>query len=458
MRGMNYFTDWLDSVDQLIWGPILVGFLIGVGLYLTFLLRGLQFRSFWHALKLIGAKQNPPGKGDLTPFQALTTALAGTVGTGNIAGVATAILIGGVGSIFWLWVSGLVGMIITYAEAVLAVRFRIIGKKGEISGGPMYYIANGLGWRWLAILFAIFGACASLFGIGNLVQSHSIADVLSETFLLPPIWTGLIISSLIALILIGGIKSIGKVTSLFVPAMALFYLIAGIGILVIHATEIPAILRLIVSSAFNGQAAIGGFVGSTGMMALRMGISRGIFSNEAGMGSTSIAAAAAITNSPTRQGLISMVGTFVDTVIICSVTGLTIALTGSLGVMNASGAPLNGAPLTAYAFASSIPGGGYLVASCLVLFAFSTILAWSYYGEKCLEFLFGSKTRIPYRIIFVLLIIAGSVLPLETVWSIADIANGLMAIPNLIALLLLSGVVLTETRLYRAKIQQTLEL
>ena len=355
---VRILTEFLKGLEGLVWGPFLVIFLVGTGVYLTFLLKGVQFRSIGEGFRLAFSRKSPSGKGSLTPFQALTMTLGGTVGTGNIAGVATALTLGGVGAIFWLWVSGIVGMAIIYAESVLAVHFREKGPSGALCGGPMYYISRGLRWKWMGKLFALFGVVASLFGIGNLAQAHSIADGLKVAFGVPSLLSGLVVAALLGVILIGGVRSIGRVTSFLVPAMTLLYLIAGLIVLARGYQEIPHLLGVIIHSAFHGQAAIGGFAGASAMAAVRLGISRGVFSNEAGMGSTSIGAATAMTNSPRSQGLISMVGTLIDTLIICTVTGLVIGVTSSMGETDSQGALLTGVSLTAHAFGSSIPGGG----------------------------------------------------------------------------------------------------
>jgi alanine or glycine:cation symporter, AGCS family len=445
-------ADWLRQLSQWVWGLPLIGLLISTGVYLTILLRGIQFHYLGHAFRQLVWRAPKEGQGDISPFEALTTSLAATIGTGNVAGVAAALAIGGLGALFWIWVSGLVGMAITFSEAILALRFRVTNRAGQMAGGPMYYIREGLGWRWMAVCYALFGVIASL-GIGNLVQAHSIADVLSSTMHVPPIWTGVVLALLIGLVLIGGIRSIGKVSGYLVPAMALFYFLAGVVILIVRYASIPEALWLILRSAFTGQAALGGFVGSTAMMAMRMGIARGLFSNEAGLGSNSIAAAAAKTDQPGRQAMLSMVGTFVDTLVICSITGLSIAVSGVLGVTDEKGALLTGAPLTAYAFASVIPGGALLVAFSLILFASTTIIAWAYYGEKCLEYLAGTRSATAYRIFYVVVLLVGSLSSLHAVWSFADIANGLMALPNLIALLALSGIVASEAKVYLSTIR-----
>jgi AGCS family alanine or glycine:cation symporter len=437
----------LQQISNWIWGPVLVGLLIGVGILLTLLLKGIQFRYLIKAFRLVFKRRSPGGEGDVSPFQALTTALAGTIGTGNIAGVATAVSIGGLGAIFWMWVSGFVGMVLAYSEALLGVRFRVVNRYGRMAGGPMYYIEQGLGWKWLAILFALFGILASL-GIGNTVQAHSIADVLSTTLHVPPLVTGIVLAGFVALVILGGIRTIGRITSILVPAMAIFYVVGGLVVIGLHWDQLPSAFAQIVNYAFSGQAMVGGFLGSSAMVALRMGIARGLFSNEAGLGSAAIAAAAAKTEEAGRQALILMTGPFIDTIVVCTITGLVLAVTGVLGTVDHYGFLITGAPLTAYAFDIAFPWGGTTVAIGLVLFAYSTILGWAYYGEKCLEYLIGERSFMVYRICFVCIVVIGALVPLKAVWNFADIANGLMAIPNLIALIGLSGIIVYETRLY----------
>lgn len=438
---------WLNQVGQWVWGPVLVGLLIGTGVYFTLILRGIQFRQIGRALRLTFSRSKARGEGDITPFQSLTTALSATVGTGNIAGVATAVVIGGVGAVFWMWVSGVVGMALKYGEACLAVRFRTVTGRREMAGGPMYYIQNALSWKWLAVLFALFGLMASL-GVGNMVQAHSIADVLFATVGIPRLLTGLVLAFVLGVVILGGIKRIGRVTSILIPAMALFYLLAGLAVLAVEWRSVPGAFGLIFKSAFSGQAAVGGFFGASAMMAMRIGVARGIFSNEAGMGTAGIAAAAAKTEEPGRQALIAMVGPFIDTIIVCTVTGLVLTVTGVLGTVTMNGSLLNGAPLTALAFGSALPGGAGMVALGLVFFAYSTMVGWAYYGEKLLEFLVGERFRLAYRIFFCLLVIGGAMLPLAAVWGFADIANGLMALCNLVGMIGLGGIVVSETRIY----------
>jgi len=428
---------YLKIVSDFVWGPPILVLIVGTGLFLTFRLKGIQFTKLIYAHKLIFIKDKE-SPGDISHFQALTTQLAATIGTGNIAGVATAIFMGGPGAVFWMWITGLVGMATKYSEAILAVKYRVVDEKGEMSGGPMYYIEKGLGWKWLAVLFAIFGAIAA-FGIGNMVQSNSVAKAIETTFHIDTWITGIILVIFTALVVLGGIKSIGKVTAIFVPFMAFFYVVAGLIILFINYEAIPGAFASIFSSAFTGEAATGGAVGA----AIRFGVARGVFSNEAGLGSAPIAAAAAKTDYPGRQALVSMTQTFIDTIIVCSITALTILTSEALATGE------TGATLTTRAFEMTLPfGGAQLVAISIILFAYSTILGWCYYGEKCLEYLVGIKAVPWYRYIFIAMVFVGAVAKLDLVWTFSDVMNALMAAPNLIGLIGLSGVIVAETNRY----------
>jgi len=435
----------VSKINAFAWGPPMLILLVGTGFWLTINLRGLQFTKLGHALylALIKRKEDGDAPGDITHFQALMTAMAATVGTGNIAGVATAIAIGGPGALFWMWITGLVGMATKYAEAILAVKYREVDENGEMCGGPMYYISKGLNMPWLGTMFAVFASIAA-FGIGNMVQANSVADAVEATFNIPFWVTGVTLMALSAIVILGGIKSIAKVTSLLVPVMIVFYVAAALFIIFSHISEVPAALMFIVKQAFNPTAAVGGFAGATIMMAIRFGVARGVFSNESGLGSAPIAAAAAQTKSPTTQALVSMTQTFIDTILVCSMTGLVLVLTG----VWSNGQ--TGAELTTTAFNAGIPGGGYIVTLGIILFAYSTILGWCYYGEKSIEYLFGVKSILPYRIVFILFIGVGAVAKLSLVWNISDTLNGLMAIPNLIGLILLTPVVVSETKKYFA--------
>jgi AGCS family alanine or glycine:cation symporter len=440
---------WLSAVDSWIWGPPLLLLLVGTGIFLTIRLQLLQIFKLPKALSLIFKSQNK-GDGDIDSFKALCTALSATVGTGNIVGVATAIAAGGPGALFWMWLAAFFGMATKYAEGTLAVKYRETDSEGHISGGPMYYIQNGMGrkYRWLSVLFAIFGVGVAFFGIGTFAQVNSIVDITTLTVGLDKRITAAILTILVAAITLGGLQSIAKAAAKIVPAMAVLYLLTTLSVLFVFADRIPSAVVLIISSAFTGEAAAGGFAGATVMMAIRNGIARGIFSNESGLGSAPIVAAAAKTKWPAEQGLISMTGTFIDTIIICTLTGLTIVVSGEWQ----SG--LNGASLTKAAFSDALPGiSSYLLMVGLVLFAFTTILGWNYYGERCLVYIVGTKGIKPYRVIFILLVASGAFLQLDTIWILADIVNGLMAFPNLVALLALSGVVVKETKKYFAHLK-----
>ncbi len=441
------FVSTLDAVVGKIgafaWGPPMLILLVGTGFWLTFVLRGLQFRKLGHALylALIKRKEDSDEPGDISHFQALMTALSATVGTGNIAGVATAIAVGGPGALFWMWITGLVGMATKYAEAVLAVKYRVVDENGEMSGGPMYYISQGLKLPWLGTIFAIFASVAA-FGIGNMVQSNSVADAVQATYHVPTLVTGIALMVCTAAVVLGGIKQIGRVTGVLVPVMIVFYMGGAGYIILANIAEVPAALAFIIEQAFSPTAAVGGFAGASIMLAIRMGVARGVFSNESGLGSAPIAAAAAQTKSPISQALVSMTQTFIDTIVVCTMTGLVLVLTG----LWSNGA--TGAELTTLAFAAGMPGGAHVVTIGIILFAYSTILGWCYYGEKSIEYLFGVKAVLPYRIVFVCFVGLGAVAKLSLVWNISDTLNGLMAIPNLIGLLFLTPVIVAETKKY----------
>ena len=446
----NDLLGLLGAVNAWVWGPPTLVLLVGTGVYLTWLLRGLQLRILGHALYLALIVRREPGDqpGDISHFQALMTALAATVGTGNIAGVATAIATGGPGALFWMWVTGVVGMATKYAEAVLAVRYRRVDARGEMSGGPMYYLRDGLGSPALGALFAIFAAIAA-FGIGNMVQSNSVADAAEAAFGVPPLLSGVIMAVATGLVILGGIRSIGRAASVLVPVMIVLYVAAALVILVLYADRILPTLALVLAEAFTPTAASGGFAGASVLLTIRMGVARGVFSNESGLGSAPIAAAAAKTRYPVAQAMVSMTQTFIDTIIVCSMTGLVILVSGAWD----SGA--TGAELTTRAFALALPGsaGDLIVAVSLVLFAYTTLLGWSYYGEKAIEYLVGERAIPWYRGLWCVLIAVGAVAHLDLVWTFADVMNGLMALPNLIGLLGLSGVVVVETRTYFAEVR-----
>lgn len=436
--------NFLSSLDSLVWGPPLLVLLVGTGIYFSSRLGLLQVFRLPKALKLI-FKSEAKGKGDISSFAALATALAATVGTGNIVGVATAIKLGGPGALLWMWMAAFFGMATKYAEGVLAIKYRTTDANGEISGGPMHYIVNGMGKRWkpLAIAFSIFGVMVALFGSGTFTQVNSITDSLSNTVGWSPKIISIVLAVLVSIIIFGGIQSISKVAEKIVPFMAIIYILVTITILAFHCNQILPSIALVIKSAFTGKAATGGFAGATVITAIQAGIARGIFSNESGLGSAPIAAAAAKTDEPVEQGLVSMTGTFIDTIIICTLTGLSIIVTDSWS------SNLNGATLTQSAFSSVFGNFGvYALTFSLILFAFTTIIGWGYYGERCFEFLFGVKAIPVYRIIFIAMVALGGYISLETIWVIADIVNGLMAIPNLIALLALSPIIIKETKHY----------
>ncbi|WP_408009388.1 alanine/glycine:cation symporter family protein [Pseudalkalibacillus sp. A8] len=438
---MTQFEEFLGKVSGWVWGPWLLVLLVGTGIFLTFRLSFLQFSLLPYSLKLaFTKKQDKKSEGDISHFQALMTALAATIGTGNIAGVATAVFIGGPGAVLWMWLSALFGMATKYAEAILAVKYRVKNQNGEMSGGPMYYLDKGLNAKWLGVLFAFFGAFAA-FGIGNMVQSNSVADAVQTTFNVPGWVTGLILMVLTGLVILGGIKSIGRVVAYLVPFMALFYVVGGLVILFMNLDLVPGAVGLIFSDAFTGEAVAGGALGAV----IRWGVARGVFSNEAGLGSAPIAAAAAKTDFPARQALVSMTQVFIDTIVVCSITGITLVM----GDMYKG--DLNGAALTTETFRSFLGAPGALIVTIgIILFAYSTVLGWSYYGEKCFSYLFGDSSVKFYRLLFVLAVFVGTTVSLNVVWTLADIFNGLMAIPNLIGLLGLSGVVVAETKRFLA--------
>jgi len=446
---MEAISEVIGQINGLVWGPPMLVMILGVGLFLSIGLKLMPILKLRAGFRLMwsGRARGDDADGEIPPFQALMTALSATVGTGNIAGVATAVFLGGPGALFWMWLTALVGMATKYSEAVLAVRFREVDERGDHVGGPMYYIRNGLGskWAWLGILFAIFASVAA-FGIGNTVQANSVADVLEANFGLPHWATGLILMVLVGLVLIGGIRRIGHVASALVPLMAVSYVLVGLVALALNASAIPEAFGMIFTHAFSPIAAQGGFAGAAIWAAIRFGVARGIFSNEAGLGSAPIAHAAAQTKVPVKQGMVAMLGTFIDTIIVCSITGLVIITSGAW----TSGE--TGAALTSLAFEQGLPGfGNYLVAIALAVFAFTTIIGWSFYGERCIEFLFGVKAIMPYRVLWILAIPLGATINLGFIWLVADTLNAMMALPNLIALLLLSPVVFRLTREYFEK-------
>ena len=433
----------LNKVDSFVWGPPLLILLMGTGIYLTVKLGLLQVTKLPLALKYLFKKDKSSTDGDVSSFAALCTALSATIGTGNIVGVATAIKLGGPGAMFWMWMAAFFGMATKYAEGLLAIKYRVKDENGQMSGGPMYYIERGLNNKWLAKAFAIFGIGVAFFGIGTFAQVNSITSAMDLTFNISPVIVGIIITILVALITLGGIKSISKVAEIIVPFMAIFYILGSLVIIFMNLEALPHAVALIIKSAFTKSAALGGFAGSTMIMALRSGVARGVFSNESGLGSAPIATAAAKTNSCVQQGLITMTGTFFDTIVVCTMTGIILVLTGTWS------SDLAGAALTKEAFSVGLPGiGQYIVGIGLVFFAFTTIIGWNYYGERCTEYLFGIKGIKPYRLIYIVLVAIGPYLKLEVIWVLADIVNGLMAIPNLIALVGLRKIIIGETKEY----------
>lgn len=434
---MDQLESILSSISDFVWGVPLLVLLFGTHIFLTIRLKFVQ-RFIGKAIK-ISLGRNKEGEGDISQFGALTTALAATIGTGNIVGVSTAIAAGGPGAVLWMWLTGVFGIATKYSEALLSVKYRTVNKDGLMAGGPMYVLEKGMNAKWLGIIFAVFTAI-SAFGIGNMVQANSISHMVEESFGISNWITGIVLAVFTAIVIIGGIKSIAKVCEALVPFMAITYVIGCIILLVIGYATIPEAFKLIIESAFTGHAVVGGFIGAGMKEAIRYGISRGLFSNESGLGSAPIVAAAAQTKNPVRQALVSASGTFWDTVVVCAITGLVIV--NSFEWTHG----LNGAALTKQAF-TEIPFIGPLILTLgLLTFVFSTILGWSYYGEKAMEYLFGSKTIKPYRYVWVIAVFVGSVLSLNIVWSFADITNGLMAIPNLISLIVLNKVIVKETK------------
>lgn len=439
---MEVITSSVNWLNGIVWGVPMLVLILGVGMFLTVGLKLLTILKIPFGFKLLWQGRIPGGEGDISPFNALMTSLAATIGTGNIAGVATAIFLGGPGAIFWMWMTALVGMATKFAEAVLAVHYREEDERGKHVGGPMYYIKNGLGprWNWMAIAFALFASIAG-FGIGNMVQANSIANALNANFAIPEWLTGIVLVVLVGAVLLGGIERISTVAGKLVPIMAIAYIGAGTLVLALNADAIPGAFSLIFTHAFTPTAATGGFAGAAVWAAIRFGVARGIFSNEAGLGSAPIAHAAAQCKGPVSQGLVAMLGTFIDTIIVCSFTALAILVTGAW----TSGE--TGAALTSKAFDLALPGaGGYIIAASLSVFAFTTILGWSYYCERSLEYLFGIRIIMPFRVVWSMAAFVGATLKLGFVWLLADTLNALMAIPNLIALALLSPVVFKITK------------
>lgn len=443
---MQALEEIIAALSSIVWGPPMLTLLVGTGLYLTFILKGLQFRVLPHAFKLIWAKDHG-SEGDISHFAALMTALAATVGIGNIVGVATAITLGGPGAVFWMWMTGLVGMATKYSEAVLAIKYREKGEHG-MRGGPMYYLAKGVGLPWLGTLFAVFTACAA-FGIGNMTQANATAKIFEATFQIPTEATGIVLTLLTGLVIIGGIKTIGRFTSFLVPIMIGIYVGCSLWVLALNFDEIPHAFGLIFGAAFSPSAATGGFLGATVAAAMRYGIARGVFSNESGLGSAPIAAAAARTNDPVKQALVSMTQTFIDTLVVCTMTAMVIltATSWTQGV--------NASELTSASMAETLGNSGsIIVAIATALFAYSTLIGWNYYGEKAIEYLFGPRAIKIYRVFFTVAVMVGAVVSLEFVWNFSDLMNGMMAIPNLIGLLWLSPIIRLETERYFSSLKK----
>ena len=448
---MERLNSFIDSVNAFAWGPPMLGMLGVTGLLLTLGLVFMPWRKVGYGFRLLFDKSGSVGEGEVKPFNALMTALSATVGTGNIAGVATAIALGGPGAIFYMWLIALFGMATKYAEAVCAVTYREVDANGMHVGGPMYYLRNGVGafapelGKWLGLGFAVFGAVAA-FGIGNAVQVNSMATALAGSFGVPTWITGLIVAALVAIVIIGGIQRIGEVAGKLVPAMIVLYIGAALLVIIINITAVPAAIALIFTYAFTPAAAAGGFAGAAVAAAVRFGVARGVFSNESGLGSAAIAHAAAQTNSPVRQGVIAMLGTFIDTIVVCTMTALVILTSGAWTVTGADGGGLTGVVLTSAGFQSSIAGGQYIVTVALAVFAFTTILGWSYYGERCWQYLFSENSLMVYRALWVLAAVTFANVKVAFVWNLSDTLNGLMAVPNLIGLLLLAPMVFKVTR------------
>jgi len=470
-RILDFLTEtgiapFIDKVAGNFWNPYTISLLIGTGIILTIATKFIQIRKFtlgWKFVKMGALRKDESAKekGDISPFQALMTSLAATVGNGNIAGVATAVVYGGPGAIFWMWVTAIVGMATKYSEAILAVNYRKVAEDGSMSGGPMYYIRRGFGAMpylkhiapYLAGIFAFCGAFATLFGTGNMMQANSMALAFNQELHIPFLVTGIAIAFLAGLVIIGGIKRIGKTAELLVPGMIILYFFCGILIILLNITKLPGVFAMIFQYAFTPQAAMGGFAGHAVKMAIQFGVRRGLLSNESGLGSTPIAHAASKAKNPVRQGIIAMFDTFIDTIVVCSVTGLIILITGAyLPENNPAGVQLNSTALTAHAFNTTLPWiGGKIVALSSALFGYSTIIGWYYYGERCFEYLFGLKQIKYYKIVYITLTFCGSVLQkdlLTVVWNVGDIANSLMAAPNLVGLIALSGVVYKITKEY----------
>ena len=458
---MKELSNVISAIDDFVWGPVMLVLLVGTGIYLTFRMRFLTWRNLGYALKRTLSKEartKSRGEGDVSPFSALTTALAATIGTGNIVGVATAMVSGGPGALVWMWISAAFGLTSKFSECMLAIKYREVNEKGEMSGGPMYTMKKGIKNKKLGAVLAWLFAVVASFGIGNMTQGNSISGALKATFNVPTWLSGIIITVFALLIIVGGIKSISKVSSVVVPVMAIFYVICGLIVIIGNISNLPAGLAMIFKMAFSVKAVGGGMCGTivaSMMNAMRYGVARGVFSNEAGMGSAAITAAAATTDNPVRQGYINMTGTFWDTIVVCTITGLAIASSGVLGMKDAAGDYLTGSDITIAAFKTVLgTGGGWLVTIGITLFAFSTILGWEYHGEKAFEYLLGThRFNMVYRVIFSLVAYIGCTQTLSLVWNFSDIANALMAIPNLICMLLLSGEIASDIKKFQPEIK-----
>lgn len=458
-------SEVVSAVDKFVWGPAMLTLLLGTSIFLTIRLKLRPWRNLGYALKSTFSEESrntTRGTGDVSPFSALTTALAATIGTGNIVGVATAMVAGGPGALVWMWISACFGLSSKFSECMLAIKYRQVNEKGEMSGGPMYTMKKGFKNKKVGaafgMFFAVFTVIAS-FGIGNMTQANSIAESLNETFSFPTKTVGIVLTVLSLIIIVGGIQSISKISCVVVPFMAIFYMVAGMLVIVFHIENLPSGIVMIFKMAFCSQSVAGGVAGTitaSVMNAIRFGVARGVFSNEAGMGSAAITAAAATTDDPVRQGYINMTGTFWDTIVVCTITGLCIASSGVLGLTDASGAPVEGAALTIKAFQSALgPGGAGLVTISIVLFAFSTILGWEYQGEKAFEYIFSThRYNMIYRVLFSAVVFVGATASLDIVWNFSDIANALMAIPNLICLLAMSGVVAKEVERFQSVLER----
>ncbi len=459
---MDLINEFFSTLGEYIWAfpesfPLMLIILIGTGTLVTFRLGWIQLRKMKHAFDITRGKYDDPShEGDISHFQALSTALSATIGIGNIAGVATAIHYGGPGALFWMWLTGILGTSLKYAECTLAMKYRKINPDGSASGGPMYYIEKALGWKWLAIVFAGAASLCAL-ATGNAIQANTVADQLHADFEISVYTTGAVIAIIVAMVILGGIKRIGKVTSVLSPLMTVIYVAGALTIILINIDQVPAAFATIVKSAFSPAGATAGFAGATFMHCLIWGIKRGLFSNEAGQGSAPIAHAAAKTDEPVREGTVAMMGPYIDTITICTLTGLVIIITGAWEAVDATGKGLflNGSPMTSYAFSQGLTFmggyGGYIVTAAVILFATSTIISWSYYGDRSIQYLFGDKVIFPYRILFCIMVFWGAVSKLEVAWAFGDICLGLMALPNLIALIALSGVVVKMTNEYYSR-------